>query len=222
MQTIATRPNFGLPKIPKRIKAKRIGQYHLFHDIGKILLPTIISKSGRLTEQENHLLRKHPELGAWLLKKLGCSAATLDCVRYHHERWDGGGEAGLSGLGIPIEARLVALADSWDGATATLSKCTWDRSQLKGIHRLKKRRGRELDPQLVELFLDQHVITGATFAMWEKEISTARNCLHNLFDTYKTLNHPVVYVQSRYLDDLTNCYHVQKKDQKKRPLLLHG
>ena len=91
------------------------------HDIGKVKVrPQILSKPGPLTPEEREEVQRHPEAGAQLVLPLRRFHDALPYVLFHHERWDGGGyPAGLSGRGIPAEARVLAVADTFDAMTST-------------------------------------------------------------------------------------------------------
>jgi len=94
----------------------------LLHDVGKIAVPdSILNKPGKLTEEEFAQMRKHPELGARILKNI--QSATVDAVipgvQYHHEKWDGTGyPEGLQGDAIPFLGRLLGVADFYDALTS--------------------------------------------------------------------------------------------------------
>lgn len=91
------------------------------HDIGKIGVPdAILKKAGKLNDSEWDAIKKHPEIGAEILSKSHHLNELKDIVLYHHERYDGKGyPLGLSGIQIPIGARIIAICDSID---AMLSK----------------------------------------------------------------------------------------------------
>jgi putative two-component system response regulator len=91
----------------------------ILHDIGKIYIAeAILSKDGPLTEEEWAEMRKHPQLGAELIREIHYLEPAVPVILYHHERWDGGGYPfGLKGEAIPFPARVVAIADSFDAMT---------------------------------------------------------------------------------------------------------
>ncbi len=93
----------------------------VLHDIGKIGVPdAVLQKPGKLTEEERLIIEKHPEIGHGILEKLDKLRFTLPGVLYHHERWDGGGYPHhLSGTNIPLNARILAVADSFDAMTSS-------------------------------------------------------------------------------------------------------
>ena len=92
----------------------------ILHDIGKIYVPeSVLRKDGKLTEDEWVEMRKHPEVGARMIRDIPYLAVALPMVLYHHERWDGKGyPAGLKGEKIPISARLLSIADAFDAMTS--------------------------------------------------------------------------------------------------------
>jgi len=92
----------------------------LMHDIGKLRIPeSVLRKDDALTESEWTLMRTHPEMGLTLLERAGQSSREVLAVLYHHERLDGSGYPyGLKAEGIPIEARIVAVADTYDALTS--------------------------------------------------------------------------------------------------------
>jgi diguanylate cyclase (GGDEF)-like protein len=126
----------------------------LLHDVGKIGVPdSILRKPGRLTEEEFAAVQQHPVMGAVIVSAVPGLEATLDAIRHHHERWDGGGYPyGLRGLEIPLIARLMAVADAF-------SAMTTDRPYRKGMAQeralgvLEAGAGIQWDPEFVTAFL---------------------------------------------------------------------
>src|ERR1041385_9460688 len=92
----------------------------LMHDIGKLAMPqTVLGKDSPLSDAEWRLMRAHPEMGLTLLDRTGQSSREVLAVLYHHERLDGSGYPyGLRAEGIPLEARIVAVADTYDALTS--------------------------------------------------------------------------------------------------------
>lgn len=126
-----------------------------FHDIGKIGVGrSIISKPGRLTPAEYEEMKKHTVYGSNFLKKFSSIYGIHYGALYHHERWDGKGYPyGTMGTSIPIEARIIGLADAYDAMSH--DRCY--RKKLSGpeiIKELIKGRGTQFDPQLVDILLD--------------------------------------------------------------------
>lgn len=126
----------------------------LLHDVGKIGVPDrVLRKPGALTDEEYQSVQQHPAMGAAIVGAVPGFEGTLETVRHHHERWDGGGYPdGLSGTETPFLARLVAVADAF-------SAMTTDRPYRKGMERGKALRileegaGTQWDPECVEALL---------------------------------------------------------------------
>ncbi|MGO8673174.1 MAG: PAS domain S-box protein [Capsulimonadaceae bacterium] len=126
----------------------------LLHDVGKIGVPDhILRKPGALTAAEFDAVKQHPQIGALVVGAVPGLSHTLDAVRHHHERWDGGGYPfGLRGEQIPLLARLMAVADAY-------SAMTTDRPYRKGMTRekamtiLRNGAGTQWDPECVTAFL---------------------------------------------------------------------
>lgn len=107
--------SLGYP--PAAVKVVR--QAAFVHDVGKIGIPDrILSKDDELTDDERDLLRLHPMLGANILARMPGTARLIPIVLHHHERWDGRGYPdGLSGIAIPVESRIILVADAYDAMT---------------------------------------------------------------------------------------------------------
>jgi len=126
----------------------------LLHDVGKIGVPDrVLRKPGALTDEEYQSVQQHPAMGAAIVGAVPGFEGTLETIRHHHERWDGGGYPdGLSGTETPFLARLVAVADAF-------SAMTTDRPYRKGMERGKALRileegaGTQWDPECVEALL---------------------------------------------------------------------
>ncbi|GBF05043.1 hypothetical protein DAERI_030209 [Deinococcus aerius] len=141
----------------ERVGALRWGAY--LHDLGKLAIPDrILHKRGPLDPEERRIIQTHAALGYDMLQDLHfLPAGTLDLVRYHHERWDGGGyPAGLRGKDIPETARLFAIVDVYDALiSARPYKPAWTRH--RALAEIRAGAGRQFDPQYVEAFL--HLMT---------------------------------------------------------------
>lgn len=135
--------------------AQRLHIAGLVHDVGKIGVPeAVLGKPGRLTDDEFALIKLHPEIGHRILKDIPQFSDILPGVLYHHERWDGRGYPhGIKGEEIPMFARLIAIADSFDAMSSTRTY----RSALpreKVLDEIAKCGGTQFDPQLSRFFVD--------------------------------------------------------------------
>lgn len=143
------------------------------HDIGKIGTPDhILLKPGKLTDDEFAEMKKHPLIGAQIL---GDSHSRLmkmahDVALYHHEKWDGSGYPyGLSGEAIPLEARIVALADVFDAlCSARPYKPAWPLDKVLDL--LREQQGKHFEPRLVEALLRRLPDLQAVQARWAERV----------------------------------------------------
>ncbi len=124
------------------------------HDIGKADLPDeILLKNGSLTEEERKLIQQHPEKGYRIALSSPAHAAIADLILKHHERWDGTGyPLGLKGEEIPVECRILVIADAFDAMTNPRSYRK-TKSRREAIAELQKNAGTQFDPHIVEIFL---------------------------------------------------------------------
>jgi len=124
------------------------------HDVGKVKLrPQLLGKPGPLTLEEVAEIRSHPAAGARLVTPLRRFHDALPYVLFHHERWDGSGyPAGLTGRRIPIEARLLAVADAFDAMT-TERPYRQAISAPAAIAEVGRCAGTQFDPAATEAFL---------------------------------------------------------------------
>ena len=124
------------------------------HDIGKLELDrAILDKPGALDEAELEEIRTHPELGARMLEGIRSLRAARGCVLHHHERWDGSGYPhGLGGDAIPIEARILAVADAYDAMTSYRPYCD-PRTREEALAEVERCAGSQFDPQVALAFL---------------------------------------------------------------------
>lgn len=126
----------------------------LVHDIGKIGVPeAVLSKPGRLTDEEFAIVKRHPEIGVRILRDLPQLADVLPGVMHHHERWDGRGYPhGLAGEKIPLFARLLALADSFDAMSSTRTyREAMPRSVV--LEEIRRNTGTQFDPAFAGVFM---------------------------------------------------------------------
>ena len=130
----------------------------LLHDLGKIGLPDAVLKEARmLTEEEQAIVRRHPEFGHSLLEGLGLDQVQ-DWVLHHHEHWDGSGyPGGLAGEEIPLGARIILVADTYVAIT-TDRPYRSAQSEATALRELRAHAGSQFDPAVVEgleLYLGQ-------------------------------------------------------------------
>ena len=127
----------------------------LLHDIGKFNLPDDILKADvPLGEAEWQLIRTHPEEGARLVSHLEGYGEAAEIVRTHHERFDGNGyPQGIAGTEIPLGARIISVADTYDVLTARDSYRK-PVSSAQAIEELRRVAGTQLDPAVVSIFID--------------------------------------------------------------------
>ncbi|NPV93421.1 MAG: diguanylate cyclase [Firmicutes bacterium] len=133
-----------------------------FHDIGKVgISDNILMKPGKLTQEEMTEMRRHPEIGHIIAISPSDLTPIAEWILHHHEWWNGEGyPRGLKGEEIPLECRMLAIVDAYDAMTS-------DRpyrkalSQQSAIDELKKYRGIQFDPDLVDKFLEVIVKEGS-------------------------------------------------------------
>jgi putative nucleotidyltransferase with HDIG domain len=126
----------------------------LFHDIGKIGIPdSVLLKPARLSRAEFEIMKSHPVRSAKILEKISHLANLIPGIRAHHERWDGFGYPdGLKGSEIPLYARIILIADTFDAMTSTRPyRLALDREMAYA--ELSACAGTQFDPALVEAFL---------------------------------------------------------------------
>ena len=127
----------------------------LLHDIGKLAVPEeILNKPGRLTPQEWAVIKRHPAVGADLLRTISPGLEPVAAaVRAHHERWDGSGYPdGLAGRAIPLAGRIVAVADVYDALTHPRSYRPDAFASASAIDHLTAGAGRLYDRDVVDAF----------------------------------------------------------------------
>jgi hypothetical protein len=144
-----TAASMGLPAE----EVERIRVAASVHDVGKVDIPLeVLHKPGKLTDEEFALIKEHSVRGAEMVSAIGSHEITA-MVRHHHERLDGRGYPdGLSGSAIPVGARIIAVADTFDAITSTRSYRKASKHR-QAIEILKKEAGTQLDPDAVKAFL---------------------------------------------------------------------
>ena len=154
----------GLEK--ERVSILRLGA--LLHDVGKLAVPSsVLLKRGPLTESEFGQMRRHPAAGARMLETLGAPPTILPVVLHHHERWDGAGyPTGRRGDAIPLEARVLCIADSFDAMTSTRPYRA-PRGPDEAMDELERCAGTQFDPELVDAFGEAWVEGGLGALVWQ-------------------------------------------------------
>jgi len=128
----------------------------LLHDVGKIGVPGyLLRKEGPLSDDEWQLMRRHPEIGERICRPLSASRGLVPVIRHHHERYDGRGYPdGLRGEAIPLGARIVAIADAYE-AMFHGRPYQPARTHVETVEELQRLGGRQFDPGLVPVFIDE-------------------------------------------------------------------
>ncbi|MEN6474867.1 MAG: HD domain-containing phosphohydrolase [Syntrophaceae bacterium] len=124
------------------------------HDIGKVGVPdSILRKPDKLSVEEFDIIKRHPDIGADILKAIAVMYRETEVIRHHHERFDGAGyPSGMVGVEIPLLSRVIALADTFDAMTT-------DRPYRKGlsadqaIQEIIRCKGTQFDPDIAEIFI---------------------------------------------------------------------
>ena len=137
-------------------KVKEINNIGLLHDIGKIAISEeLLNKPGKLTSDEYDEIKRHPEIGYRILCSTNEMTEIAEYVLSHHERWDGlGYPRGLVGDSIPIQSRMIAIADTFDAMTSARSyrKAV---SEEEAAREIMNHAGTQFDPKLVRSFIDK-------------------------------------------------------------------
>jgi HD-GYP domain-containing protein (c-di-GMP phosphodiesterase class II) len=126
----------------------------LLHDLGKIGVPdAILRKRDGLSREEFDVIRSHPCIGADILKAVGAFRSLVPAVYYHHERFDGRGYPdGIKGDDIPIQARIISVADSFDAMTS--NRAYRDAfPAADALREIERNRGTQFDPQVADAFV---------------------------------------------------------------------
>jgi len=143
--------------LPKEIKNKinpvSLEYAALMHDVGKLGIPEeILNKPGKLDEEEWKIMRQHPRIGVKFLEPLHNFEHIMPWILYHHERYDGKGYYSVPGKEIPIEARIIAIVDTY--SAITMRRAYQDpRSHEVAMQIITDVAGTQLDPDLVKIFV---------------------------------------------------------------------
>jgi len=133
---------------------RHLGYIALMHDCGKMGIPdTILNKPGKLTPEEREIIEQHTVYGGKLLENMTALPGVRDGALYHHERYDGKGyPEGLAGEDIPLYARIIGVADSFDAMNS--DRCYRKRLDMETIiQELKENSGKQFDPDVVKYML---------------------------------------------------------------------
>jgi HD-GYP domain-containing protein (c-di-GMP phosphodiesterase class II) len=136
-----------------RMEALRLGAR--LHDLGKLAISTrVLTKPGPLDDAESRLVQTHPLVGANLVRAAPSGLVALPYVLYHHERWDGAGyPTGRAREDIPLEARILAVADAYDAMT---SARPYRRpfSAERALEEIESCAGTQFDPAIAAVFVE--------------------------------------------------------------------
>jgi len=149
----------------------------LLHDIGKIAMPkSLLCKNGRLADEEFNIMKAHPARGEKIILNIKKLSVISEWVKYHHEKYDGSGyPEGLKGEDIPLPARIIALADTYDAMTSTRSYRKALDHEI-AISEIKRCAGTQFDPKLAALFVSS-----------ADEIDAARKNPEEYYEKYSIL-----------------------------------
>jgi diguanylate cyclase (GGDEF)-like protein/putative nucleotidyltransferase with HDIG domain len=135
----------------------------LLHDIGKIgVSDGVLLKTNKLSEDDWEAIRAHPNLGVAILKHVEGLNGCLAAIQYHHERYDGGGyPAGLKGHNIPLDARILGVADAYDAMTSLRPYREGKFSTRQALDELNRCAGSQFDAEIVKVFVSLYEGTDA-------------------------------------------------------------
>jgi len=127
----------------------------LLHDVGKIMISEqILGKPGKLTDQETYIIQQHPEVGERIVGQVEFLRETKAFIRHHHERFDGlGYPDGLSGENIPVEARIIFIAEVFDTIRSN-SSYQKIRNLKEAIAEMQRGAGTQFDAQILNIFIE--------------------------------------------------------------------
>ncbi|NLV70415.1 MAG: diguanylate cyclase [Clostridiales bacterium] len=134
-------------------ETKKLKDAGYYHDIGEIVLePSLLNKTGTLTSTEEYTKQQHPIIGYRIMNLFDHTLDLADAVYSHHEKWDGSGyPRGLKGVEIPIQSRIIALAEQYDDILHGPAGLMLNAEEA--IRRLQSMSGTHFDPDLVPIFV---------------------------------------------------------------------
>ncbi len=146
--------------VAKKMKLSKEQQERIYmvgsvHDIGKVGVPDgILQKDGKLTPEERDIIKHHVDIGGDILMDFTAVPGIQEGARYHHERYGGGGySSGIVGEEIPLFARIIGVADAFDAMCS--NRCYRQKLSLDTVvEELKRCRGTQFDPGVVDIFLE--------------------------------------------------------------------
>jgi putative nucleotidyltransferase with HDIG domain len=140
----------GLPDY----KVQNIYYAAILHDVGKILIPDeILNKKGKLNKEEMTVMKNHAQIGADIFRDFNTIPNLSSIIKHHHEKYDGSGYPdGLNGKKIPLESRIICIADSFDAMTTT--RCYRESIPLpEVVKEIKRCSGTHFDPELASAII---------------------------------------------------------------------
>lgn len=152
-------------------KRKEIYFFASLHDIGKIGVSIdILKKKEKLEIKELKKIKNHSLIGFHIIKTLRIGSAAENIAKYHHEKWNGKGyPEGLKGKAIPLEARIIAIADVYDALRQARSyKLSFPHE--KAVEIISFNKGEDFDPELVEIFLENNIEFKKIFDRYNEKI----------------------------------------------------
>lgn len=153
----------------------------MLHDVGKIgVKDKVLLKNGALTDEEFFEIKSHPSIGAGIIQDMEYYKPMMDCILYHHEKYNGTGYPdGLKGEEIPLLARIIGVADTYDAMTTTRPYRT-AMPKEKAISIIKEVAGSQLDPEIVDIFLKNKIYQVDFEEIGKEKINKDRINLNNI------------------------------------------